>query len=172
MKLISLIDEDFVNYKKPSMVLGFPFCDFKCGKENCQNASLDGAQTIDISYEEVVDRFLESEVSEAIVLAGLEPMDSLVDVKNLVDELRRVRGNASDIVIYTGYTEEELRPKLQFIKRECGWGIGENIYIKYGRYIPEEEPYFNELLGITLAGRNQGAKPFYEVGRESDDKAK
>jgi len=30
MKLKFLIDEDFVNYKEPSMFIGFPNCTFKC----------------------------------------------------------------------------------------------------------------------------------------------
>ena len=33
MKLKGLIDEDFVNYKDPSLFLIFPFCTFKCEKE-------------------------------------------------------------------------------------------------------------------------------------------
>ena len=28
-----IIFEDFVNYKKPSMVIEMPYCDFKCDKE-------------------------------------------------------------------------------------------------------------------------------------------
>ena len=39
-----IIDEDFINYKKPSMVIEFPYCSFKCDKECgqpvCQNSSL------------------------------------------------------------------------------------------------------------------------------------
>ena len=31
MILKGIIDEDFVNYKVPCMVLEFPYCDFKCG---------------------------------------------------------------------------------------------------------------------------------------------
>ena len=41
MILKGLIDEDFVNYKKPAMVLEFPYCSFKCdkecGRQVCQN---------------------------------------------------------------------------------------------------------------------------------------
>ena len=39
IKLFGVISEDFVNYKKPSMVLEFPFCNMKCG-ELCQNKLL------------------------------------------------------------------------------------------------------------------------------------
>ena len=34
MKLISIIDEDFINYKKRSMFIGMPFCSGKCDIDN------------------------------------------------------------------------------------------------------------------------------------------
>ena len=44
MKLKFLIDEDIVNYKKTSMVIGFPYCSMKCnkdcGSEVCHNTPL------------------------------------------------------------------------------------------------------------------------------------
>ena len=33
MRIKFLVDEDFVNYKKPSMFIGFPSCTWKCEKE-------------------------------------------------------------------------------------------------------------------------------------------
>jgi len=33
MIIKGLIDEDFVNYKKPSMTIMMPYCTFKCDKE-------------------------------------------------------------------------------------------------------------------------------------------
>ena len=33
MLIKGIIDEDFLNYKKPSMVIAFPHCSFKCEKE-------------------------------------------------------------------------------------------------------------------------------------------
>ena len=29
-----IITEDFVNYKEPCMTIEFPYCDFKCDREN------------------------------------------------------------------------------------------------------------------------------------------
>ena len=44
MKIKGIIAEDFVNYKKPSMFIGFPTCTWKCEKEcgieMCQNKGL------------------------------------------------------------------------------------------------------------------------------------
>lgn len=31
--LKGLVEEDFINYKKPSMFLIFPYCSFKCDEE-------------------------------------------------------------------------------------------------------------------------------------------
>ena len=34
MELRTLVDEDFIQYKKPSMFIGTCYCDWKCCKEN------------------------------------------------------------------------------------------------------------------------------------------
>ena len=53
IKIKGIRMEDFVNYKKPSMFIGFPTCSFKCCKEGnfpievCQNCELANASTID-----------------------------------------------------------------------------------------------------------------------------
>ena len=33
-----------------------------------------------------------------------------------------------------------------------------NIIIKFGRFIPNREPHFDEVLGVNLASNNQYAK--------------
>lgn len=80
MKLKGIIDEDFVNYKKCSMFLAFPFCSFKCEKECgervCQNSPLALAQTLEASTEKIVARYIDNPLSEAIVCGGLEPTKS------------------------------------------------------------------------------------------------
>jgi len=73
----------------------------------------------------------------------------------LIADFRKVSNDP--VVIYTGYTEEEVEKILgwAFIK----W-LG-NLYIKYGRFIPGQEPHFDEVLGINLASDNQYGK-YYE----------
>ena len=55
MIIKGIISEDFVNYKKPSLVIEFPYCDFKCEKECgelvCQNNTLVRLPDIEISIE-------------------------------------------------------------------------------------------------------------------------
>ena len=162
-------DEDFTSYKKPSMVIGFPSCTFKCEREcgckgMCQNLALVTAPDIEIGYEHIVDRYLKNPITKAIIMAGLEPFDSFPDLIDLIHYFR-VK-TKDDIVIYTGYTEEEIKNMQYTI--HYSWGkqnysyLGEiskctNIIIKYGRYKPNEEPHYDNVLGIKLASSNQYA---------------
>jgi organic radical activating enzyme len=151
-------DEDFVNYKKPAMFIGFPTCTFKCEKEcgcsgMCQNTELTTMQNIDIEYEDIVKRYLDNSLTKAIVFGGLEPFDSLPQLDHLVKEFRKHTDD--DIVIYTGYTEEELKEYPYYITYLQRFP---NIIIKFGRYIPNQEKHFDSILGVKLASSNQYAK--------------
>jgi hypothetical protein len=154
MILKGIIDEDFINYKKPAMVLEFPYCSFKCDKECgmqvCQNSALALAPKIEVPTEEIVNRYINNPIVEAIVMQGLEPLDSWFDVINFIRTFREKSDD--DIVIYTGYTESETCTTVQkFYKYR-------NIYIKFGRFIPNQKPHYDEVLGVNLASDNQYGK--------------
>lgn len=153
MKLISIVDEDFVNYKKPSMFIIFPKCSWKCDKECgravCQNGALAKSPVLDISIKNIINRYINNSITKAVVCGGLEPFDSFDDLLNFVNLFRKYCSD--DIVIYTGYTEKEIKDKVMELL------VYSNIIIKYGRFIPNEKPYFNEELGVKLAGENQYA---------------
>ena len=112
MIIKGLIDEDFVNYKKPAMVIEFPYCTFKCDKECgqsvCQNSALVNEPNIEIDYDKLLTRYINNPITKAIVMQGLEPFDSFSDVMNLILWLRVKYKCLDDIVIYTGYTKEEI----------------------------------------------------------------
>ena len=154
MLIKSIIDEDFINYKKASMYIAFPHCSFKCEKECgikcCQNSPLALAKNIDVSFESLVERYLENPIAHAIVLAGLEPLDSFDDVLELVKLFREKTDD--DIVIYTGYNENEV---LKYIYILSDY---KNIIMKFGRYKPNDTSRFDEVLGVKLASSNQYAK--------------
>lgn len=57
-----------------------------------------------------------------------------------------------DIVIYTGYCKEEITEYIGKLK------IFPNIIIKFGRFIPNQEKHYDEVLGIYLAFDNQYAE--------------
>ena len=160
MLIKNIIEEDFVNYRVPSMFIAFPSCSFKCDKENgcslCQNSRLAQEPNIGISATVVADRYIDNPISEAIVCGGLEPFDSAPDLLELVEIIRKWKSIRDDIVIYTGYTEEELQNNFYFQQ------ITQypNIIIKFGRFRPNEEKHFDEVLGVSLASSNQYAKRY------------
>lgn len=145
-----VVDEDFVNYKKACMFIGFPYCSMKCGRNNCQNAALLDEPDIDISYDEIVNRYMDNKITNSIVFGGLEPFDSWQDLHNLIMTFRLKTDD--DIVIYSGYTEEELRAKIDWLS------IYDNIYIKFGRYYKKSKPRMDDVLGVQLASDNQYCK--------------
>lgn len=160
MVIKGLKDDDYVNYKKPSMFIIFPYCSFKCDKENgcqlCQNSSLAREPDIEVSLKTLLDRYQNNPLTKAIVCGGLEPFDSIQELLSLIQAARDFREIDDDIVIYTGYTEEELAEKHPWTYRVItGY---KNIIIKYGRFRPNERPHFDEVLGVNLVSSNQYAK--------------
>ncbi len=153
MKVKNIIFEDFTNYKKPSMFIGFPNCTFKCDKECglkvCQNSHLANSPTIEISYDNIIKKYLNNNITEAIVFGGLEPFDSLKDLYLLVNAFRLYTDD--DIVIYTGYYSDEITKQIEQLKQYP------NIIIKFGRFIPNQEHHMDEILGVELASPNQYA---------------
>ena len=150
MILKDIIDEDFSNYKSPSMLLAFPYCNFKCGKENCHNAELDKAQNIETDAADVVERYLDNDITSAVVCAGLEPFYCFMLLYEFIEKLRQHTEDM--VIIYTGYKEKEIGYYLKLISRY------KNIIVKFGRFIPHQEPRYDEVLGVQLASSNQYAK--------------
>ena len=150
MLIKGLISEDFVNYKKPAMTIMFPYCTFKCGTEYCQNSPLSKAEDIEIDISNIVIRYLNNPITESVVMQGLEPFDSWDDLIGFVKQLRESCDD--DIVIYTGYYKEEIADKVALLSKY------KNIIIKYGRYIPNQEKHYDEVLGVSLASENQYAE--------------
>ena len=150
MKIKGLITEDFVNYKKASMTIIFPYCTFKCGEDYCQNSPLTKSPIIEISINDLVNRYNNNPITEAIVMQGLEPFDSWNDLKKFVKKIREY--NNDDIVIYTGYNKDEV---IKYIKE---LSVYSNIIVKFGRYIPNQEKHYDDVLGVYLASNNQYAE--------------
>lgn len=151
MKLKGLIDEDFVNYKKPAMFMSTYTCTFKCDKECgqavCQNLPLVSQPTLEVDNKILVDRYMNNPISKAVVIGGLEPFDDTLDLINFIFDFRSYCDD--DIVIYTGYNQDEI---IGYIDRIY---YAKNIIIKFGRYIPNQQPHYDEVLGVMLASDNQ-----------------
>ncbi|MBP5462733.1 MAG: 4Fe-4S cluster-binding domain-containing protein [Lachnospiraceae bacterium] len=150
-----MVDEDFVNYKRPSMYIAMPYCTFKCEKESgvacCQNSSLAQKEDFDVDVAHLVRRYLGNNVTSAVVFGGLEPLDSFTDVLCFIKTLRD--SFCDDyIVIYTGYRKDEIADKIEKLMAY------KNIIVKYGRFIPHQNKKFDDVLGVYLASPNQYAE--------------
>ena len=153
MLLKDILDEDFVNYKKASMYLAFPFCTFKCEKDCgikcCQNSSIAKQKNIDFDIDDIIKRYLNNGITHAIVCCGLEPLDSFNDVLELLKKLRTEYGCNDDFVVYTGYKEDEVEDKINELAKYS------NVIVKFGRFVPNQESRYDEVMGINLASPNQ-----------------
>ena len=163
MYIKNLVDEDFTNYKYPSMFIGTSKCDGKCfvdlglPPETCHNYELMKSDSkIYIGINRLIDRYLENDITKAIVFGGLEPFDQFPDIFAFIYGLRRKYNCNDDIVIYTGYEEYEIQSYLDEL-RDMNF---ENIIIKFGRFIPNDKPIYDEILGVTLSSSNQYAIEF------------
>lgn len=154
MIIKGLVDEDFVNYKKPSMYIAFPSCTFKCEKECgqtiCQNSQLVTSPSINIPMRSIIERYMNNPITQAVVCAGLEPFDSWEELQCFIMEFRYRCGD--ELVIYTGYNKEEIQDKIKWLE------LYEPIVIKYGRFVPNQQSHYDEVLGVNLASPNQYAE--------------
>ena len=155
MLIKGIVDEDFINYKFPSLFIATDTCTFKCDKECgrsvCQNSQLARQKSIDVDRAELCHRYMRNKITKAVVFGGLEPFDQFDDVLFVIRYLR-CSFCQDDIVIYTGYNKEEIADKVEMLKQFP------NVVIKYGRYIPDQSPHFDPVLGVKLASDNQYAE--------------
>ena len=157
MIIKGLRDEDFLQYKLPSMFVAFPSCTFKCEKDcnckgMCQNSDLMKSASINISSKNIVDRYINNPITKALVCGGLEPFDTYGQLLELLTEFRSKSNDV--VVIYTGYYKDELeKERLAMLIKYVP-----NLIIKWGRYIPDQQPHYDEVLGIFLASDNQYAE--------------
>lgn len=148
-----IVDEDFVNYKVPSMTVMFPYCDFKCetdGSNFCHNSSLINEPNIKINIGDLYRRYSTNKISEAVVCQGLEPFDSWDELNSLLFHFRIHEACLDPFVIYTGYIKEEIIDKIDFMQT-----MYSNIIIKFGRFIPYNNKHYDKVLGVFLASDNQ-----------------
>lgn len=156
MRLKSVTDEDFVQYRKPCMFISTCFCDWKCCREMntdicmCQNSPAYDNRIVNKRNDALVRRYVKNPITKAIVFGGFEPM---LQFDELVELMRCFREQTDDdIVIYTGYYESEISDKLEELRK-----LG-NVIVKFGRYKPGQKPHLDEVLGVQLANDEQYAK--------------
>lgn len=156
MRVKAIVTEWFQDYKVPSMFIAFPKCSFKCekdcGKRVCQNSKLARSEDIDVDVKYIINKYLGDPITKAIVCGGLDPIDDFDELFDLIFTLRHTYGCNDTVVVYTGYTPEEIRPEIGALKH-----LG-NIIIKFGRYIPNRPMRYDDVLGVRLSSDNQYAE--------------
>ena len=157
IEIKEIVDENFQDYKKSSMMIASAKCDFKCFTELglkpdiCQNMSITKRPNLKIRIESIYKRYKLNPITSAVVIGGLEPMLQFNEFYALIKYFRENKCN-DDFVIYTGYYEDEIKEKVSKLKEL------NNIIIKFGRFIPDSKQVFDEVLGIYLASDNQYAE--------------
>lgn len=158
MKLKTIVDEDFVNFKSPVMYIGTSRCDGKCCREAgiplsvCQNDGWRANATIEMADDKIIERYINNNITSAICFAGLEPFEQYDEVFSLVKKLRMDYHCDDTVIIYTGYNKNEILYQISELQQF------KNIIIKYGRYIPNQTRHYDEVLGVYLASDNQYAE--------------
>lgn len=155
MRLKNIVDEDFVQYKKPCMFLSTCFCDWKCCTDlgmdicMCQNSPAYDCRIVNKRNDALVKRYVKNPLTHSVVFGGFEP---LLQFDELVELIRAFREQTDDdIVIYTGYRENEIADKTEVLRQF------RNIIVKFGRYVPNEKPHKDKVLGVMLANDEQCA---------------
>lgn len=154
MRIKGIVVEDFLQYKCPSMFIITSLCDFKCERDCgikgiCQNSSLANAPTLNVDEKRLIQAYVENNITKAVVFGGLEPMLQIDDVLSFLSKFRLQ--NDDPVIIYTGYTEAEVQSEVQKLSQFP------NIIVKFGRFVPNQKPHFDPVLGVELASDNQYA---------------
>ena len=152
-----VIDADFVNYKEATFIIYAGIsCTFKCCKDNpalCHNSPLYNQPKINCSISDLINRYDNQTISHTITFQGLECLDNLKQILWFIYYFRQAHDDM--IIIWTGYTKEECEDLIYLFKNKMNFS---NIIIKYGRYIPDQQPHYDPVLGVNLASDNQYAE--------------
>lgn len=158
MKLKKIVEESYNDYKKPHMFLCTCFCDGKCYKELgcsenlCHNSSIMWEENKDFNDDDIITLYLKNKITNAIVIGGLEPFEQFEELLAFVENFRLKFNQNDDIVIYTGFYENEITKQLKMLS------VFENVIVKFGRFIPNQKKHYDEILGVELANQEQYAK--------------
>jgi len=156
IKLKGIVMEDFTNYKVPSLFMITTTCNWKCCMEGgfdvkiCQNSELATAEIKEYKLESIYNAYITNPITKSVVIGGLEPFMQFDEIFNLIQYFRNNKCE-DEFIIYTGYYENELECQINKLKQF------KNIIIKFGRYVPNNTPHFDDVLGINLISDNQYA---------------
>lgn len=117
----------------------------------CQNAPLDKEPIKEIDNATILKMYQSNPITKAIVIGGKEPLMQWQEVMDLIKYFRD-REEHCPFVIYTGYNADEIPYGLDWLR------MYDNTIVKFGRYIINQKPHYDEVLGVWLASDNQYAE--------------
>jgi organic radical activating enzyme len=122
IEIKDILDEDFQDYKDTSIFIAMSRCNWKCCVEQnldisiCQNSELANQKNINISVEEIFNRYISNPITNSIVIGGLEPFLQFEDTLKLIKYFR-INKCKDTFVIYTGYYENEISDQIKILKQ-------------------------------------------------------
>ena len=147
----SVLSESFADYKKCSMLICGCTCTWKCREKSLPKFKISFITNYRSRCWKNCWRIYEKFTYICYCIPdGLEWFDQYLELLECVDAFREK--TLDDIIIYTGYNKNEIEEKIILLKKYS------NIIIKYGRFIPGQQPHFDEVLGVNLASDNQYAE--------------
>ena len=94
MLVKNIVEEDFVNYKLPSMFIATCFCDWKCCREQnldisvCQNSDISKQANYNISNKDIFNRYISNPITKAVVI-----YDNDESTKQEITEFEQIGAN-------------------------------------------------------------------------------
>ena len=158
MRVKKIINEWYQDYKLPSKYIFTAFCDGKCCREAgipmsvCHNDEWRATAPVKMDDDKIIQEYLQNPITKAIVFGGLEPFEQFEEMFELIYKLRTEYHCDDTVVIYTGYNRGEIEAQVGFLS------MFKNIVIKFGRFVPNQESRYDDVLGVTLASPNQYAE--------------
>ena len=116
--------------------------------------SVFAVESNDTDVENTIDE--ETQISEQLLTdeRAAQLINALVYIKENLNDKEYKKA-----LTYIGYTEDELQDRDDFQEDKILWlQQYKNIVIKFGRFIPNQEHHFDEVLGVELASPNQYAR--------------
>lgn len=154
-----IIFEDFIQYRFPTMFITNTTCNLKCEKECgiqcCSNNKLFKEKNFCSTFDTIINKYMSNPITKSLTFGGLEQFDEPEQLLLLIKSLRKF--TQDDIIIYTGYYPNEINNYVKLLSENFN-----NIIIKFGRYIPNQETHYDEVLGVKLASDNQYAIKYNE----------
>ena len=146
IRICGVVRDSIVDGPGLRFVLFTQGCPHHCpGCHNPESHAMDGGY--EVSSEKVLEEFRKNPLLKGITLSGGDP---IVQAEELVDLCREVHALGKDVLLYTGYTYEELQ-EMAKARRAVAELLAETDTLVDGRFVLAQR----DLTLIYKGSRNQ-----------------